>query len=202
MTSCEGAGPKRLHRRVEDALERVREGAGRHRPAVGEARVLADGEGVGPAVLRDVGSASARSGARRRPAAAGLRCPPQSCRKPGQKSSGGYARKRGIDCVEIPDGDGDPERAALLDPARAPGCGEEECCANNQPCDGQGPAHCVRNGTRPTAAGKGSEAIVRPFTIAGRSRPSRTRLRCRRMRLRFWEEFGNGSSDRLPIRDP
>ena len=42
------AGSAGLHGGVEDALERVREGAGRHGCAGRETGVLADGEGVGP----------------------------------------------------------------------------------------------------------------------------------------------------------
>ena len=114
---CEGVGSKRLHRRVEDALERVREGAGRHRPAVGEARVLADGEGVGLAVLRDdrLGLGKFRGEA----AGARLaRVEHEGAASRPQNGLGVYVRKRGIDCVESPDGDADPKRAALLDAAR------------------------------------------------------------------------------------
>ena len=143
------------HDRGKDPLERMNDVSRRHGRATGKASILADRERVRPAVPRDD-----RIGLRE------LRRHAEPCRGPlvrvGHQAAARRTQewvcqdgKRGIDRTEFADRDANPERAALLDPARAPGCGEEECCANNQPCDGQGPAHCVRDGTRPTAASKG-----------------------------------------------
>ena len=165
---------RRTHRRREDALERVREDAGGHRrPSEKRASLRIVNVYIRPPWRPRVRLGELRL--KRGHAGGGWSGSPEGAARSCEETiSFRRATERRVDRRE-PAGHGrDPKRPAFLDPARTPGCGEEECCANNQPCEGQGPAHCVRDGTRPTVAGKGLKLRLRaelPHRTTTGSRP-------------------------------